>query len=56
MGYPQKRGRCRPRIKQEHSGNRTSLYNIKVYNKDTGKLIAKSQDQAYIKNEYFVPK
>ncbi len=42
--------------KEEHSGNRTSLYNIKVYNKDTGKLVAKSQDQAYKKNEWFVPK
>ena len=42
--------------KEQHRGRRTSLYNINVYNKDTGKLIAKSQDQAYIKNEYFVPR
>jgi acyl-CoA thioesterase len=41
--------------KEEHSGRRTALYNIKVYNKDTGKLVAKSQDQAYRKDEWFVP-
>lgn len=40
--------------KEEHSGRRTSLYDIKIYNEKTGKLIAKSQDQAYRKNEWFV--
>jgi acyl-CoA thioesterase len=41
--------------KEEHKGGRTALYNIKVYNKNTGELIAKSQDQAYRKNQWFVP-
>lgn len=40
---------------EEHNGRRTSLYNIKIYNKDTGKLVAKSQDQAYRKSDWFVP-
>jgi len=40
---------------EEHNGRRTSLYNIKIYNKDSGELIAKSQDQAYRKNDWFVP-
>ncbi|WP_299981089.1 hotdog fold thioesterase [Desulfobacula sp.] len=40
--------------KEEHSGRRTALYNIKIYNKNTGELVAKSQDQAYRKNEWFV--
>ena len=42
--------------KEEHNGRRISLYNIKIYNKNSGELIAKSQDQAYRKNEWFVPK
>lgn len=41
--------------KEEHNGRRTSLYNIKIYNKKTGNLIAKSQDQAFRKDEWFVP-
>ncbi len=41
--------------KEEHSGRRTSLYTIKIFNKNTGELIAKSQDQAYRKNEWFIP-
>ncbi|MBU8849628.1 MAG: hotdog fold thioesterase [Desulfobacterales bacterium] len=41
--------------KEEHNGRRTALYNIKIYNKNTGELVAKSQDQAYRKNEWFVP-
>ncbi|WP_457552221.1 hotdog fold thioesterase [Desulfobacula sp.] len=41
--------------KEEYNGRRTSLYAIKIYNKNTGELIAKSQDQAYIKNKWFVP-
>jgi acyl-CoA thioesterase len=40
---------------EEHNTRRTSLYNIKIYNKKTGELIAKSQDQAYRKDEWFVP-
>jgi len=41
--------------KEEHNSRRTALYNIKIYNKTTGELVAKSQDQAYRKNEWFVP-
>jgi acyl-CoA thioesterase len=41
--------------REEHGGRRTSLYDIKVYKEDTGELIAKSQDQAYRKNKWFVP-
>jgi acyl-CoA thioesterase len=41
--------------KEEHNGRWTSLYNIKIYNKKTGNLIAKSQDQAFRKDEWFVP-
>ena len=40
--------------KEEHNGKRTSLYNIKIYNKKTGELIAISQDQAYKMNQWFV--
>ena len=38
-----------------HNGRRTSLYDITVTNKDTGALIARSQDQAFRKNERLVP-
>ncbi|MEX1300482.1 MAG: hotdog fold thioesterase [Desulfotignum sp.] len=38
-----------------HNGRRTSLYDITVTNEDTGALIARSQDQAYRKNERLVP-
>lgn len=38
-----------------HCGRRTSMYDITVTNEDTGALIAKSQDQAYRKNERLVP-
>jgi acyl-CoA thioesterase len=40
--------------KEEHNGRRISVYDIKIYNKKTNELIAKSQDQAYRKKEYFV--
>ena len=40
--------------KEEHSSRRTSLYDIKIYNEDTGELIAKTQDQAYRKEKWFV--
>jgi acyl-CoA thioesterase len=39
---------------EEHSGHRTSLYSITIYNQDTRELIAKSQDQAYQKEKWFV--
>jgi acyl-CoA thioesterase len=42
--------------KEDHSGRRTALYSILIFNKNTGKLIAKSQDQAYRKDEWFVTK
>jgi acyl-CoA thioesterase len=38
-----------------HNGRRTSLYDITVTNEDTGALIARSQDQAYRKNDRLVP-
>ncbi len=41
--------------KEDHSGRRTSLYNIKIFNEKTGDLIAKSQDQAYRKEKWFIP-
>ena len=41
--------------KEEHNGKRTALYNIKIYNEKTGELVAKSQDQAYKMNQWFVP-
>jgi len=41
--------------KEEHNGRRTSLYAIKVYHENSGELVAKSQDQAYKKKEWFVP-
>jgi len=36
------------------AGGRTALYEIKVYNEDTGDLIASSQDLVYRKKEWFV--
>jgi acyl-CoA thioesterase len=41
---------------EEHNGRRTSLYAIRIFNKLTGELVAKSQDQAYRKDEWFVPR
>lgn len=40
--------------KEDHSGGRTSLYSIFIYNEKTRELIAKSQDQAYRKNDWLV--
>ncbi len=37
------------------AGGRTALYEIKVFNEDTGDLIASSQDLVYRKKEWFVP-
>ena len=37
--------------KEIYKGGRTSLYDITVTNEDTGELIAKSQDQAFRKDE-----
>ncbi|MCP3901073.1 MAG: hotdog fold thioesterase, partial [Desulfobacteraceae bacterium] len=42
--------------KEEHKGRRTALYNIRIFNKKTGEIVAKSQDQAYRKDEWFVAK
>lgn len=42
--------------KEEHKGRRTALYSIRIFNEKTGELIAKSQDQAYQKDEWFVAK
>lgn len=40
--------------KEDYKGGRTALYTIKVFNKNTGEIIAKSQDQAYRKDNYFI--
>ncbi|MCP3871719.1 MAG: hotdog fold thioesterase [Desulfobacteraceae bacterium] len=40
--------------KEEYNGRRTALYDIKIYNEKTGELVAKSQDQAYRKKQWFV--
>jgi acyl-CoA thioesterase len=37
------------------AGGRTALYDIKVYNEDTGDILASSQDLVYRKKEWFVP-
>ncbi len=37
--------------KEEHYGKKTALYSIKIFNEKTGKLIAKSQNQAYHMSE-----
>ena len=36
------------------NGNRTALYSIEIIIQESGKLIAKSQDQAYKKNDNFL--
>jgi len=41
--------------REVNAGGRTALYEIKVYNEDTGDLIATSQDLVYRKKEWFVP-
>jgi len=41
--------------REVNAGGRTALYEIKVYNEDTGDLIASSQDLVYRKKEWFVP-
>lgn len=40
--------------REVNAGGRTALYEIKVYNEDTGDLIASSQDLVYRKKEWFV--
>ncbi len=40
--------------KENYLGRQTSLYDIKVYNEETGELVAKSQDQAFRKKQWFV--
>ncbi|MCP4021088.1 MAG: hotdog fold thioesterase [Desulfobacteraceae bacterium] len=41
--------------KEVYKGRKTSLYDIRVINKKTDELIAKSQDHAYQLNKWFVP-
>ena len=41
--------------KEVHRSRRTAMYDITVHNGDTGQLIAKSQDQAFRKDTWFVP-
>jgi len=40
--------------KEIQNGSKTALYTIEIINQKTGKLIAKSQDQAYKKDEDFL--
>lgn len=40
--------------KEVHSSRRTSLYDINIFDENTGELIAKTQDQAYRKEKWFV--
>ena len=40
--------------REVNAGGRTALYEIKVYNEETGDLIASSQDLVYRKKEWFV--
>ncbi len=40
--------------KEVVNGNRTSLYSIEIINQESGKLVAKSQDQAYKKDHDFL--
>jgi len=41
--------------REVNAGGRTALYEIKVYNKKTGDILARSQDLVYRKKEWFVP-
>ena len=41
--------------REDYQGGRTALYTIEIYNEKTRELVAKSQDQAYIKKDWFVP-
>lgn len=40
--------------KEVHKGRKTSLYDITVSNEKTGELIARSQDQAYRKDQWII--
>ena len=42
--------------REEHAGGRTALYDISVRDEQSGELVAKSQDQVYRVNKWFVPK
>ena len=41
--------------REQFIGGPTALYDITVTNRDTGELIAKSQDMVYRKKEWFIP-
>lgn len=41
--------------REVNAGGRTALYEIKVYNEQTGDILARSQDLVYRKKEWFVP-
>jgi len=41
--------------KEQFIGGPTALYDITVINRDTGELLAKSQNMVYRKKEWFVP-
>lgn len=40
--------------KEQHAGGRMALYEITVFDKQSGDLVAKSQDLVYRKREWFV--
>lgn len=44
--------RLKAEAREIHKGRRTSLYDITVINEDTGVLIARSQDQAFRKDDW----
>ncbi len=37
-----------------YKGRKTALYDIRIYNENTGELIARSQDQAYCMNKWII--
>ena len=41
--------------KEQHAGGRTGVYDITVINRETGELIAKSQNVLYRTQQWFVP-
>ena len=42
--------------REVHASGRTALYDIKVKDARTGELVAKTQNQVYRMNQWFVPK
>ena len=42
--------------REQHAGGRTALYEITVVDKQSGELVASSQNLVYRRNEWFVPR